>query len=205
MAGRGGGWGFRGRGRGAYVRPVPFVVFPEDINLPDAKPGEVDASMRRLCKLDHEFDNFFRSAPYFLEEKAQFKGRKRKMHVQRFSDKKKTSFTRDSLPQVLVYDEFIKELVPGKTMLSRKKRTWNPEEGQKKLAAMFDDIEKSRLEDSKRKKEEKDEESEDEVENEEGNESEDDFQDGDYNQNEYFDDDEDDYNVDDTGPEEAEF
>jgi hypothetical protein len=46
----------------------------QDINLPDAKPGEVDASMRRLCKLDHEFDNFFRSAPYFLEEKAQFKG-----------------------------------------------------------------------------------------------------------------------------------
>jgi len=35
------------------------------------------------------------------------------MHVQRFSDKKKTSFTRDSLTQVLVYDEFIKELVPG--------------------------------------------------------------------------------------------
>lgn len=29
MAGRGGGWGFRGRGRGAYVRPVPFVVYPE--------------------------------------------------------------------------------------------------------------------------------------------------------------------------------
>jgi len=29
MAGRGGGWGFRGLGRGAYVRPVPFVLFPE--------------------------------------------------------------------------------------------------------------------------------------------------------------------------------
>jgi len=28
MAGRG-GWGFRGRGRGAYVRPVPFVLYPE--------------------------------------------------------------------------------------------------------------------------------------------------------------------------------
>jgi hypothetical protein len=35
------------------------------------------------------------------------------MHVERFSDKKKTIFTRDSLPQVLVFDECVKELVPG--------------------------------------------------------------------------------------------
>lgn len=203
MAGRGGGWGFRGRGRGAYVRPVPFVVYPEDIKLPDVK--KADASTTRLCKLDLEFDNFFKSAPYFLEEKAELKGRKRKMHVQRFSDKKKTIFTRDSLPQVLVYDEFIKELVPGKTMLSRKKRTWNPEEGQKKLAAMFDDIEKSRLEDSKRRKEEKVEESEDEEEIEESSDSEGDFRDGDYNKNNDFDDDDDDFNPNDDGPDEPEY
>lgn len=198
MAGRG-GWGFRGRGRGAYVRPVPFVLYPEDINLPDVKHREIDASKRQLFKWDFEFDDFFKASSYFLEEKAELKGRKKKMHVQRFSDKKKTTFTRDSLSQVLVYDEFIKELVPGKKMLGLKKRTWNPEDGQRKLARLEADI----LKESKTKKEEKDEESEEEEEEEIEEASESDGED-DYEKNIYFDDDEDDFNPDDNGADEDE-
>ncbi|KAL5054852.1 hypothetical protein RYX36_035534 [Vicia faba] len=111
MAGRGYG---EGRGRGGfqnYARPEPFVLFPEDINLPDAKLGENVASMKHLIKWDLSFDSYFKAAPYLLDD-TESKGRKR-MHVERFSDKKKIAFTRDSLSQVLYYDEFVKELVPG--------------------------------------------------------------------------------------------
>ncbi|CAI8592022.1 unnamed protein product [Vicia faba] len=89
----------------------PFVLFPEDINLPDAKLGENVASMKHLIKWDLSFDSYFKAAPYLLDD-TESKGRKR-MHVERFSDKKKIAFTRDSLSQVLYYDEFVKELVPG--------------------------------------------------------------------------------------------
>ncbi|RHN65985.1 putative DNA-directed RNA polymerase III, subunit Rpc31 [Medicago truncatula] len=195
MAGRG-GWG-RGRGRGVYVRPVPFVVFPQDIDLPDVKHGKMDTSMRQLLKWDYDFDRYFEVAPYFLEEKAELKGRKR-MHVERFSDKKKTIFTRDSLLQVLVFDECVKELVPGKTKqtLSRKKRQWNPEYGEKKLALLEKELLEEHKE-GKHKKEEEDEESEDEEENEESSESGND----DYDKNDDVDDD--DLNDKDSGDDEA--
>ncbi|KAL5078671.1 hypothetical protein RYX36_007092 [Vicia faba] len=86
-------------------------------------------SMKHLIKWDLSFDSYFKAAPYLLDD-TESKGRKR-MHVERFSDKKKIAFTRDSLSQVLYYDEFVKELVPGKSkqMLSRKKFRWNPEAG----------------------------------------------------------------------------
>ncbi|CAI8614377.1 unnamed protein product [Vicia faba] len=137
MAGRGYG---RGRGHGGfqnYARPEPFVLFPEDINLPDAKLGENVASMKHLIKWDLSFDSYFKAAPYLLDD-TESKGRKR-MHVERFSDKKKIAFTRDSLSQVLYYDEFVKELVPGKSkqMLSRKKFRWNPEAGHRKMAIIL--------------------------------------------------------------------
>ena len=35
------------------------------------------------------------------------------MHIERFSDKNKTTFTRDSLSQILMFNEFPKELVRG--------------------------------------------------------------------------------------------
>ncbi|CAJ2674384.1 unnamed protein product [Trifolium pratense] len=194
MAGRG-GWG-RGGGFQRYVPPVPFVLFPEDINLPDAKPAEIDRYTMKLLKWDNQFNSYFKAAAYYLEEKEEVKGRKR-MHVETYSDKKKKkNFTRDSLSQVLHFEGFAKELIPGKKMWrSRKKMRWNPEADmtQKKF---FEELEKKLKEEGKHKGEEEgEEESEDEDENEEEDqESEGDFNDGDYNQNDYVDDDEDDYN-----------
>ncbi|CAJ2674382.1 glutamic acid-rich protein-like [Trifolium pratense] len=195
MAGRG-GWG-RGGGFQRYVPPVPFVLFPEDINLPDAKPAEIDRYTMKLLKWDNQFNSYFKAAAYYLEEKEEVKGRKR-MHVETYSDKKKKkNFTRDSLSQVLHFEGFAKELIPGKKMWrSRKKMRWNPEADmtQKKF---FEELEKKlKKEEGKHKGEEEgEEESEDEDENEEEDqESEGDFNDGDYNQNDYVDDDEDDYN-----------
>ncbi|PNY14879.1 glutamic acid-rich protein-like, partial [Trifolium pratense] len=177
MAGRG-GWG-RGGGFQRYVPPVPFVLFPEDINLPDAKPAEIDRYTMKLLKWDNQFNSYFKAAAYYLEEKEEVKGRKR-MHVETYSDKKKKkNFTRDSLSQVLHFEGFAKELIPDMT--------------QKKF---FEELEKKLKEEGKHKGEEEgEEESEDEDENEEEDqESEGDFNDGDYNQNDYVDDDEDDYN-----------
>ncbi|CAJ2674383.1 unnamed protein product [Trifolium pratense] len=140
MAGRG-GWG-RGGGFQRYVPPVPFVLFPEDINLPDAKPAEIDRYTMKLLKWDNQFNSYFKAAAYYLEEKEEVKGRKR-MHVETYSDKKKKkNFTRDSLSQVLHFEGFAKELIPGKKMWrSRKKMRWNPEADmtQKKF---FEELEK---------------------------------------------------------------
>ncbi|XP_058724470.1 uncharacterized protein LOC131595945 [Vicia villosa] len=188
-----------GRGRGGrpggirYTKPEPYVLFPENINLPEVKLGENSTSMKQLIKWDLSFDSYYKAAPYLLDD-TELKGRKR-MHIERFSDKKKTTFTRDSLSQVLYFDGFVKELVPGKSkqMPSRKKFRWNPEADAKKLA-FFEELEKKFLAEEGKDQKKKKEESEDEEENEEGKESEDDFNDGDYNQNVDYDDDDDDFN-----------
>ncbi|GAU40737.1 hypothetical protein TSUD_14220 [Trifolium subterraneum] len=183
MAGRG-GWGRGGGGFQRYTPPVPFVPFPEDITLPDVKPGEIDGYTKKLIRWDFSFNSYFQAAPYYLEAKAELKGRKR-MHVETYTDKnKKKNFTRDSLSQVLYFDGFAKELIPGNKMRqSRKKMRWNPEADMKQKT-FFDELEKKLAEEGKVKKEEESgSESEDDDENEEGdNESEDDFNDGDYNQ-----------------------
>ncbi|GAU40736.1 hypothetical protein TSUD_14210 [Trifolium subterraneum] len=167
MAGRG-GWGRGGGGFQRYTPPVPFVPFPEDITLPDVKPGEIDGYTKKLIRWDFSFNSYFQAAPYYLEAKAELKGRKR-MHVETYTDKnKKKNFTRDSLSQVLYFDGFAKELIPD-----MKQKTF------------FDELEKklAKEEGKVKKEEESGSESEDDDENEEGdNESEDDFNDGDYNQ-----------------------
>jgi len=49
-------------------------LMPQDINLPDVKLGEVDASKTQLIRWGADFDRFFEKAAYFLEEKAELKG-----------------------------------------------------------------------------------------------------------------------------------
>ncbi|KAL5073310.1 hypothetical protein RYX36_012294, partial [Vicia faba] len=66
----------------------------------------------KICALvEHVVVSFLSTTAPNLLDDTESKGRKR-MHVERFSDKKKIAFTRDSLSQVLYYDEFVKELVP---------------------------------------------------------------------------------------------
>lgn len=190
MAGRGGGGWRGGRSNYQYVRPVPFVLFPE-IDLPERH--EIDGYSKKLYKWDIRFNSYYKASSYYLEKKEELKGRKR-MHVETYSDrKKKKFFTRDPLSQVLYFDGFAKELVSGKKMRWNPKKTrWNPEADMTQKA-FFDELEKKLKEEGKAMKEE--EESEDDDENEEEDkESEGDFNDGDYNQNDAFDDDDDDFN-----------
>ncbi|XP_061336518.1 uncharacterized protein LOC133283648 isoform X1 [Gastrolobium bilobum] len=204
MASRGRGRG-RGRGGGAnYATQVPFVLFPEDVNLPDVKLDDIDANMKKLLNWNYKFQNYWKASPYLLEETT-LKKESQKMHVPRFSDKKRTVFTRDSLSQVLMLNDFPKELIQGtsKRMPSRKKFRWNPELEMKKID-FFEQLEKKdQGQEDKGEKEKKDGENEDEDENAGEEEGEEDFSDDDYNQNEYFDDDEDDYNDADDGDDEG--
>jgi DNA-directed RNA polymerase III subunit RPC7 len=192
MAGRGGGGWRGGRSNYQYVRPVPFVLFPE-IDLPERH--EIDGYSKKLYKWDIRFNSYCKASAYYLEKKEELKGRKR-MHVETYSDrKKKKFFTRDPLSQVLYFDGFAKELVSGKKMRWNPKKTrWNPEADMTQKA-FFDELEKKlKKEEKGMKEEEESEESEDDDEVEEDKESEGDFNDGDYNQNDAFDDDEDDFN-----------
>ncbi|KAL2341850.1 hypothetical protein Fmac_009790 [Flemingia macrophylla] len=137
MAGRGRGGGWRG-GRGgwggsSYAAQVPFVPFPEDVTLPEVKIGDIDASTKKLLNWSYKFQNYWKASPYVLEERTSKK--RQSMHITRFSDKKSNDFTRDSLSQVLMFNQFPQELVQGasKQMSRRKKFRWNPESGINKL------------------------------------------------------------------------
>ncbi|KAL2969348.1 hypothetical protein AAZX31_15G075200 [Glycine max] len=125
------------------------------------------------------------------------------MHIAKFSDRKKNDFTRDSLSQVLMFNDFPQELVQGasKRASRRKKFRWNPESEMKKLD-FFEQQEKTNQgKEENDENEKKDGEDGDEDENAQ-EEDEEDISDDDYNQNIDFDDDEDDYNDVDDGDDE---
>ncbi|TKY71743.1 phosphopantothenoylcysteine decarboxylase subunit SIS2 [Spatholobus suberectus] len=197
--GRGRGWG-RGRGFLPTYSQVPFDLFPEDVSLPDVKIDDIDVNAKKLLNWSYKFQNYWKASPYLLEERTSKKGQR--MHIARFSDKKKNDFTRDSLSQVLMFKGFPQELVQGasKRMSRRKKFRWNPESEMKKID-FFEQQEKTNqgTEDAD-ENEKKDGEDEDEDENAE--EDDEDLNDDDYNQNVDFDDDEDDYNDADDGDDE---
>ncbi|MED6126864.1 hypothetical protein PIB30_082600 [Stylosanthes scabra] len=206
MASRG-----RGRGRGGgggrfgmirWAKEVEFELFPEDVTLPSNKVNSDDTLMKDLLRRNARLQNYWKASPYIVEET----GENKRMHVERFSDRNKTTFTRDCLSQILVFKEFPKELVRGTARRpSRKKFRWNPETGENRLD-FFEQLEKKNQgkegTDEKENKEGENEEEEENVDDEEV-EDEEEFGDDDYQQNEYFDDDEDDYNDVDEGDDEG--
>ncbi|XP_028796862.1 uncharacterized protein LOC114752295 [Neltuma alba] len=141
---------YRGRGRGrgygvwgspSFSKPEAFVLFPEDVVLPDGKVDDIDASMKRLLNWNNKLKNYWKASPYFLED-TNLKKRKR-LDVERFSDRQKAVFTRDSLSQVLEFKDFPKELIQGTTrrIPKRKSFRWNPESDLKTLD-LFEQLEK---------------------------------------------------------------
>ncbi|KAK7327838.1 hypothetical protein VNO77_21931 [Canavalia gladiata] len=204
MAGRGRG---RGRGRGggfpSFAAQVPLVLFPEDVTLPEVKIDDIDPNMKKLLNWSFKFQNYWKASPYLLEEKTSKSNKSQKTDIARFSDKKQTNFTRDSLSQVLMFNDFPRELAQGasKQMRKRKKFRWNPESEMKKIDFLEQQEKTNQGKEDTDENEKKDGEDEDEEENVEEDDEED-FSDDDYKQNEYFDDDEDDYNDVDDGDDE---
>ncbi|KAL2970884.1 hypothetical protein AAZX31_15G163200 [Glycine max] len=135
MSGRGrgrGGWG-RGGGFNTFASQVPFDLFPEAVTLPDVNLDDIHDDTKKLLRWDSHLQNYWEASPYFLEDKTSKK--RQSMHIAKFSDRKKNDFTRDSLSQVLMFNDFPQELVQGasKRASRRKKFRWNPESEMKKL------------------------------------------------------------------------
>ncbi|KAJ7951696.1 DNA-directed RNA polymerase III subunit [Quillaja saponaria] len=202
MAYRGRG---RGRGRGyggghGFAAQEPFELFPEDVQLPDVKGVTEEQD---LVRWSIKLQNYWKASPYVIEESTSKKSQRE--DIERYSDREKTTFTRDSLSQILVLNNFPRELIGDmKQKPTRKKFRWNPEADTK-----VDFLEKvvqklQRKEDKGENEKEGEGEGEDEEEEPE-NEVEEDLSDDDYHQNEHFDDDEDDYNDVDDGDDEPIF
>ncbi|KHN18946.1 hypothetical protein glysoja_036125 [Glycine soja] len=192
MSGRGRGRG--GRGGWGWGRGGGFNTFASQaVTLPDVNLDDIHDDTKKLLRWDSHLQNYWEASPYFLEDKTSKK--RQSMHIAKFSDRKKNDFTRDSLSQVLMFNDFPQELVQGasKRASRRKKFRWNPESEMKKLD-FFEQQEKTNQgKEENDENEKKDGEDGDEDENAQ-EEDEEDISDDDYNQNIDFDDDEDDYN-----------
>ncbi|KAL2970885.1 hypothetical protein AAZX31_15G163200 [Glycine max] len=188
MSGRGrgrggrGGWGWgRGGGFNTFASQVPFDLFPEAVTLPDVNLDDIHDDTKKLLRWDSHLQNYWEASPYFLEDKTSKK--RQSMHIAKFSDRKKNDFTRDSLSQVLMFNDFPQELVQGasKRASRRKKFRWNPESEMKKLD-FFEQQEKTNQgKEENDENEKKDGEDGDEDENAQ-EEDEEDISDDDYNQ-----------------------
>ncbi|KAH1209417.1 hypothetical protein GmHk_15G043959 [Glycine max] len=124
----------RGRGRGGWGRGGGFNTFASQaVTLPDVNLDDIHDDTKKLLRWDSHLQNYWEASPYFLEDKTSKK--RQSMHIAKFSDRKKNDFTRDSLSQVLMFNDFPQELVQGasKRASRRKKFRWNPESEMKKL------------------------------------------------------------------------
>lgn len=198
---------FRGRGRGrgqggmggGYVKQEPYILFPEDVTLPDIN-GVTEEKM--LVYWNNRLQNYWKSSSYYLEEAALAKSEDNE--IERYSDRGKPRgrAKRDPLTYHLKLTPayFPRELIQGARCVQhdQRKARWNPESGLQKLD-MLEKLEaKYGDKDEKGEKEKKEGENEEEEE-EEVEVEEEDFSDDDYLKNDDFDDDEDEYNMDDGG------
>ncbi|XVF24886.1 hypothetical protein REPUB_Repub13aG0166100 [Reevesia pubescens] len=193
--GRGRGRGFGG---GGFLKPEPFLLFP-DTELPDIKgvPEE-----KTLVIWNSRLQNYWKASPYYLEQNVSKKSQS--MDIERFSDwgKPKNTSKRDSLNQILQLqshnfrEDFIGD--SRRVQQSTKKMRWNLDSGLEKLDKFekFEQgFEEGQDKEGKEKKGDGEEDNTDEEHRELSDESY--SSDGDYNENGHFDDDEDDYNLDD--------
>ncbi|KAK9102251.1 hypothetical protein Sjap_019505 [Stephania japonica] len=197
MAGRGRG---RGRGHGygdfRFGKFEPFVLFPEDVKLPDTNNV---AEEKNLVYWNLKLLSYWKSSPYYLQDPDSSENRD--TDIERYSDrgKQKSLEKRDPLSyhMKLTSGYFPLELIQGSKQVKHdpRKVRWNPEAGLQKLDLLEKLEQKSEEHAKKGEKEQKDGENEEEEEGIE--ESEQEYSDdGDYNQNIDFDDDEDDFNMD---------
>eukprot|EP00262_Sarcandra_glabra_P016363 TRINITY_DN530_c3_g1_i1.p1 TRINITY_DN530_c3_g1~~TRINITY_DN530_c3_g1_i1.p1 ORF type:complete len:209 (+),score=55.71 TRINITY_DN530_c3_g1_i1:256-882(+) len=193
--GRGGGHMYSGSGKSES-----FILFPEDVVLPNARaPSEEEIS---LVLMKVKLEQYWEASPYYLEEESS-KSKSQAEDIEQYcgEENRKAKRKRDPLPDFLHLSStyFPVELLQGvkKSRHAHRKLRWDPESDLKK----FDLLEK--LEgDEKHGKVKKEEGNEDEEVGQIEEEDDEYSDDGDYNQNIDFDDDEDDLNMDDGGDDE---
>ncbi|KAF5176554.1 Dna-directed rna polymerase iii subunit [Thalictrum thalictroides] len=194
---------FRGRGRGrgrgfgggfSFVKPEPYVLFPDNVQLPDV--NEV-VEEKALVFWNMRLQNYWKSSPYYLEETDTTKSKD--TDIERYSDRGKPSQAkRDPLSYhlKLTAPNFPQELIHSSRRVQHDQRKvrWNPEPGLQMLDKL-ERLEEKHGDKAEGGKEKKEGDDEDEEEGADIDSEEDEMSD-DYNQNVDFDDDEDDYNMD---------
>lgn len=187
---------------GGYVKQEPYILFPEDVMLPDIK-GVTEEKM--LVYWNNRLQNYWKSSSYYLEEAALPKNEDNEL--ERYSDRGKPRgrAKRDPLSYHLKLTPayFPLELIQGarRVQHDQRKVCWNPDSGLQKLdmleklEAKYGDRDDEKDKNEKKEGENDEEESELESEKEES--------DDDYKQMLHdYEDDEDDFNTHDDGPEE---
>lgn len=201
MAYRGGRGGFRFQ----HFKPdkqEPFILYPEDVALPDKKCVPLD---KDFYYWNNKLQLYFENSAYFVENSASRDNQPCDIETYTESTKPRNKMKREALSDYMKLKPgyFPSELVQGVKARPQKKVKWNTDEESENLQSLFTKIGKrtneKRGEKNKEEEEEEDEEDDDE-------EKEEDYSSGgDYEQNEDFDDDEDDFNVEDDGDDEPFF
>ncbi|KAJ0975149.1 hypothetical protein J5N97_017114 [Dioscorea zingiberensis] len=202
MAFRGRG---RSRGRGGFfdsrlARHEPYILFPENVSLPDLPnveplPNEEKVLIAGKIKLEY----FWKSSCYHLEE-----GALKSKSQDADNPKKKTQVKREALSSYLklTSSNFPAELIHGSKRVepNHKKLRWDRGSDENKLE-IFEKLEER----SKGLNERDGQEGKGESDDEEGaeGEAEEESSDDDYNQNIDFDDDEDDLNMEEAADEDV--
>ncbi|KAG0455861.1 hypothetical protein HPP92_023649 [Vanilla planifolia] len=193
----------RGRGRGGRGGPYeyriakhePFIIFPEDVNLPSTERFEnLLPDEKELIHLKVGYERFIKGSCYYLKDSKREEGvedigvklkEKRRYLNQHIGDYMKLNVS-----------NFPNELIKGtkRERVENKKIRWERNQADdfgflEKLEEMYKDGDEKA--NGKKKEDHADE--QEEMEEEEEEES---SEDDDYAENEYFDDDEDDFNMD---------
>ncbi|KAK3002876.1 hypothetical protein RJ639_020133 [Escallonia herrerae] len=192
---------FRGRGRGRggfgsfhHAAQLPFELFPEIKDFPDAKSVKEEMG---LVVWSFKLQKFWNSSPYFIDGDGETAKKKDSTEIKRYSDND-LGRTRAKPPLshfIRVTDEYVPAELCGKKERHAQKRVrWNPESDLQKFD-LFEKLEQ-KFQGQEEKGENEDKEGEEEEKEDDLSGGEDEFSDdNDYNQNRDFDDDEDDFNM----------
>ncbi|PWA54518.1 DNA-directed RNA polymerase III, subunit Rpc31 [Artemisia annua] len=187
--------GGRGRGRSGfnssqrYCKEEPYIMFPEIKEFPAVNPQEIDEHLSKLVSWSSEFQKFWFSSSYHLDDARQGAEKNGGLKRRPLSDYMK--MTDDYVPA---------ELVAKNARRNNKKVRWDPQSDLERLD-LFEKLDqiKGQDDDDNEKKEDEDEDGEEDDENDV-----DDEPDG-YTENIEFDDDDDGTNQADDGDDEGWF
>lgn len=187
-------WGGRGRGRGGYsgsqrsCKEEPYILFPEIKEFPAVNPQEIDEELRKLVSWGNDFQKFWTSSSYHLDDARQGAEKNGGLKRRPLSD------------FMMMTDDYVPaELVAKNARRNNKKVRWDPQSDLQRLD-LFEKLDQGQDDEDNEKKEDEDEDEEEDNEN-----AEEDEELNDYTENIEFDDDDDGNNQADDGDDEGWF
>ncbi|XP_026449017.1 pheromone-processing carboxypeptidase KEX1-like [Papaver somniferum] len=121
--GRGFGRGFGRGGRGNFGTPEPFILFPEDVQLPDINDIKEE---RALVIANNKMQSYWKSSPYYLEMPTKRKSEEN--DIERYSDRNKAN----NRAKRLSFGHFLKledRYFPAELFQGKRKVEYNQSKG----------------------------------------------------------------------------